>query len=108
MFQPQTREVETQAEDEQAFLARQQQLLQAGIPAGARQEPQMRTPTTVPKVGDRRSVGTPGVQAQLGSPKKVTPVPDILAPLHCHIPPFLYLVMDSPKVSSWRLMVAIL
>lgn len=64
------REVEVQAEDEQAFLTRQQQSLQAGVPAGVRQESTMRPPT-VPKAGDRRSVGTPSVQAQLGSPKKI-------------------------------------
>ncbi|XP_034252337.1 cytoplasmic dynein 1 light intermediate chain 2 isoform X1 [Thrips palmi] len=68
---PVTREVETQAEDEQAFLARQQQSLQAGVPAGVRQESPMRAPPSVTKAVDRRSVGAPGVQTQLGSPKKL-------------------------------------
>jgi hypothetical protein len=31
----------------------------------------MRTPPGVQKTGDRRSSGSPGVQGQLGSPKKV-------------------------------------
>ncbi|KAK3932583.1 Cytoplasmic dynein 1 light intermediate chain 2 [Frankliniella fusca] len=66
-----TREVEVQAEDEQAFLTRQQQSLQANVPAGVRQESPMRPPAVAKALGDRRSVGTPSVQAQLGSPKKI-------------------------------------
>lgn len=81
-FQPVAREVETQAEDEQAFLARQQQSLQAGVPPGVRQESPMRAPPSVTKSVGRQSVGAAGVQTQLGSPKKVTHVPDFFAPLH--------------------------
>lgn len=81
--------METQAEDEQAFLARQQQSLQAGVPAGVRQESPMRAPPSVTKTVDRRSVGAPSVQIQLASPKKVTHVPDIFAPLHSNASPLL-------------------
>lgn len=89
--------METQAEDDQAFLTRQQQLLQAGVPAGVRQESPMRAPApSVHKPMDRRSVGTPGVQAQLGSPKKVTHAPDIFAPLHFHL--IYCLVLGSPPL----------
>ena len=70
VFQPVTRESETQAEDEQSFLARQLQLLQQGTP-NSRQESPLRTPAGVQKTGDRRTSGSPGVQGPLGSPKKV-------------------------------------
>jgi len=61
---PAGREVEVVAEEEQQFLARQQQLLAQGLPpqqAGA-------MPTGVQKTPDRKVVGSPGVQ---GSPKKM-------------------------------------
>ncbi|KAK7789725.1 hypothetical protein R5R35_007293 [Gryllus longicercus] len=64
---PVTRESETQAEDEQAFLAKQQTNLQQGSP-NMRQESPMRSPAGVQKTGEhRRSSGAPGVQ---GSPNK--------------------------------------
>ncbi|XP_063239700.1 cytoplasmic dynein 1 light intermediate chain 2 [Bacillus rossius redtenbacheri] len=68
---PVARETEVQAEDEQAFLGRQLQLLQQGPPSGARQDSPMRSPAGVQKTPDRRATGSPGVQGQLGSPKKI-------------------------------------
>nr|CAD7596407.1 unnamed protein product [Timema genevievae] len=68
---PVTRESETQAEDEQAFLTRQLQLLQQGTPSNLRQESPMRSPAGVQKTADRRQSGSPGVQGQLSSPKKI-------------------------------------
>nr|CAD7255984.1 unnamed protein product [Timema shepardi] len=68
---PVTRESETQAEDEQAFLTRQLQLLQQGTPSNMRQESPMRSPAGVQKTADRRQSGSPGVQGQLSSPKKI-------------------------------------
>lgn len=69
------REVEVQAEDEQAFLARHQAQLQAGGPGApnatqGRQESPLRQSPAVQKTSDRRvsSTGTPN---QIGSPKKV-------------------------------------
>ncbi|XP_046398402.1 cytoplasmic dynein 1 light intermediate chain 2 isoform X1 [Ischnura elegans] len=100
---PVTRETEVQADEEQAFLNRQLQLLNqgggvggpigtgsvgsmgsvvgnaggsllkadgGGVAGGA--GGQLRSPAGVQKTGDRRvSSGTPGVQSQLGSPKKI-------------------------------------
>ena len=66
-----TRESEMQAEDEQSFLTRQLQLMQQGAPSLRQDSSPMRTPAGVQKTGDRRSSGSPGVQGQLGSPKKV-------------------------------------
>ncbi|XP_049815129.1 cytoplasmic dynein 1 light intermediate chain 2 isoform X1 [Schistocerca nitens] len=66
---PVQRECEMQAEDEQYFLSKQLQLLQQGGPANARQESPLRT--AVQKTGDRRVTGSPGIQGQLGSPKKI-------------------------------------
>lgn len=66
-----TRESETQAEDEQSFLTRQLQLMQQGAPSLRQDSSPMRSPAGVQKTGERRSSGSPGVQGQLGSPKKV-------------------------------------
>jgi len=60
-----------QAEDEQSFLTRQLQLMQQGGPSLRQDSSPMRTPAGVQKTGDRRSGCSPGVQGQLGSPKKV-------------------------------------
>jgi len=60
-----------QAEDEQSFLTRQLQLMQQGAPSLRQDSSPMRTPAGVQKTGERRSVCSPGVQGQLGSPKKV-------------------------------------
>ena len=60
-----------QAEDEQSFLTRQLQLMQQGAPSLRQDSSPMRTPAGVQKTGDRRSSCSPGVQGQLGSPKKV-------------------------------------
>jgi hypothetical protein len=60
-----------QAEDEQSFLTRQLQLMQQGAPSLRQDSSPMRAPAGVQKTGDRRSSGSPGVQGQLGSPKKV-------------------------------------
>ncbi|KAJ8866124.1 hypothetical protein PR048_033648 [Dryococelus australis] len=68
---PVTRETEVQAEDEQAFLMRQIQILQQGPPTNVRQDSPMRSPAGVQKTADRRATGSPGVQGQLSSPKKV-------------------------------------
>lgn len=68
---PVTRESETQAEDEQSFLTKQLQLMQQGSPSLRQDSSPMRTPAGVQKTGDRRSSGSPGVQGQLGSPKKI-------------------------------------
>ena len=68
-----TREVEVQAEDEQAFLGRHQAVLQAGGPqamGGQRQESPLRQGAAVQKTGDRR-VSATGTTNQMGSPKKV-------------------------------------
>ena len=62
-----TREVEVVAEDEQQFLARQQQYLAQGLPPSQGQGGPM--PPGVQKTPDRKVVGSPGVQ---GSPKKVS------------------------------------
>lgn len=69
------REVEVQAEDEQAFLARHLSQLQAGTggaphPPQGRQESPLRQSQAMPKTSDRRvSTGVPA--NQIGSPKKV-------------------------------------
>ncbi|XP_075212905.1 dynein light intermediate chain [Lycorma delicatula] len=63
------RETEIQAEEEQAFLGKQLALLQGSPPL--RQESPMRSPAGVQKTGDRRIQGSPSVQTQLGSPKKI-------------------------------------
>jgi len=57
LVQPVTREAEVQAEDEQAFLTRQHQVLQgvATVP-GTRQELPVRSPAGTHKTGERRSV----------------------------------------------------
>jgi len=68
---PVTRESEMQAEDEQSFLTRQLQLMQQGAPSLRQDSCPMRTPAGVQKTGDRRSGCSPGVQGQLGSPKKI-------------------------------------
>ncbi|XP_069678594.1 cytoplasmic dynein 1 light intermediate chain 2 isoform X3 [Periplaneta americana] len=68
---PVTRESETQAEDEQSFLTRQLQLLQQGAPSLRQDSSPMRTPAGVQKTVDRPTRGSPGVQGQLGSPKKI-------------------------------------
>merc|ERR1719461_2440000 len=62
------REVEVVAEDEQQFLARQQQYLAQGLPPSQGQGGPM--PPGVQKTPDRKVVGSPGVQ---GSPKKMDP-----------------------------------
>lgn len=67
-----TRDTEIQAEDEQSFLAKQLALLQQGGAPIIRTESPMRTPAGVQKTGDRRVQGSPSVQSQLGSPKKVS------------------------------------
>ncbi|KAG8337678.1 Cytoplasmic dynein 1 light intermediate chain 1 [Homalodisca vitripennis] len=66
-----TRDSEIQAEDEQSFLAKQLALLQQGGAPIVRTESPMRTPAGVQKTGDRRVQGSPSVQSQLGSPKKM-------------------------------------
>ncbi|XP_050689112.1 cytoplasmic dynein 1 light intermediate chain 2-like isoform X3 [Eriocheir sinensis] len=69
------REVEVQAEDEQAFLARHLSQLQAGgsgapHPPQGRQESPLRQSPAVQKTSDRRvSTGVPA--NQIGSPKKI-------------------------------------
>jgi hypothetical protein len=45
--------------------------MQQGAPSLRQDSSPMRTPAGVQKTGDRRSSGSPGVQGQLGSPKKV-------------------------------------
>lgn len=55
------REMELQAEDEQSFLSRQLNQLQAGRPDS------MRVATGVQKTPDRRVTGSPGIQANLSS-----------------------------------------
>jgi hypothetical protein len=60
-----------QAEDEQSFLTKQLQLMQQGAPTLRQDSSPMRAPPGVQKTGDRRSGCSPGVQGQLGSPKKV-------------------------------------
>lgn len=67
-----TRDTEIQAEDEQGFLAKQLALLQQGGSPIIRTESPMRSPAGVQKTGDRRVQGSPSVQSQLGSPKKVS------------------------------------
>jgi len=59
------REVEIVAEEEQQFLARQQQYLSQGLPAAAVAG---QIPPGVQKTPDRKVMGSPGVQ---GSPKKM-------------------------------------
>ena len=56
--------VQVVAEEEQQFLARQQQYLAQGLPPSQGQA----MPPGVQKTPDRKVVGSPGVQ---GSPKKV-------------------------------------
>jgi len=64
---PAGRDVEVVAEDEQQFLARQQQFLSQGLPP---QQAGSSMPSGVQKTPDRKVVGSPGVQ---GSPKKMDP-----------------------------------
>lgn len=55
------REMELQAEDEQSFLSRQLNQLQAGRPDAMRVSP------GVQKTPDRRVAGSPGIQANLST-----------------------------------------
>ncbi|KAK6623756.1 hypothetical protein RUM43_009609 [Polyplax serrata] len=59
-----TKEVEQQAEDEQSFLNRQLQLLQAGKTEGVRMSP------AAQKSSERRMAGSPGMQGNISASKK--------------------------------------
>jgi dynein light intermediate chain 1 len=73
------REVEVQTEDEQAFLARQQQLLQQGQQGQpARSVSPMRTPQSAGKTAPR----TPGSGGQ-GSPSKKVSLIDLMDMFSC-------------------------
>ncbi|XP_076042087.1 dynein light intermediate chain isoform X2 [Oratosquilla oratoria] len=73
---PVTRESEVQAEDEQAFLARHLQQLQAGggggppTGPGVRQESPLRQPPAVVKSNVQRGVSSSPAPNQMGSPNK--------------------------------------